>query len=288
MRAFKITNTITRRDEQSMVKYLNEISRYDVLTPEEELALFQAYKSGDKNALEKIVTHNLRFVVSVAKQYQNLGFWLGDLVNEGNIGLIKAAERFDETKGFKFISYAVWWIRQSILQAINEKGRSIKVPVNVTGDTSKVVSKISELLQSEEREPTIGELAEATGLSERKIERSLKTLKRPRSLDAPVNTDSETSLAYLVEDEIVVQPDYDLTVTQSQQVEIRQLLNTLNERQSTVIKFYYGIGQSNHMTLTDIGKVMGITRNLARQIKDRGLAKLKHNIKSRKLTFALS
>jgi len=287
MRALKITSSITRRDEQSMEKYLGEIAKFDVLTPEEELALFQQYKNGDKNVLEKIVNHNLRFVVSVAKQYQNIGFWLGDLVNEGNIGLIKAAKRFDETKGFKFISYAVWWIRQSIIQAINEKGRSIRVPLNVSSIASKVHAKRSELLQKTQREPTVKELAKEMDLSIVKVKRAIAAYKRTQSLDAPVNEDSDVSLAYLMEDSNMPSPDFNLAVEQSQQIEVQQLFKKLPKREVSILKMYFGIEKDNAMTLSDIGDAFGITRERARQIKDRGLRKLRHITNAQQLTFTM-
>ena len=196
MRALVITNTITRRDEKSLEKYFNEISRYGVLSPEEELDMFKRIKNNDEDALQKIVNHNLRFVVSVSKQYQGLGLSLGDLINEGNLGLIKAATRFDETKGFKFISYAVWWIRQSILQALNEKSRKIRLPLNHQSNVSKIIAKRTELLQKMEREPTMEELAEETGFSEDVVRKSLESYKKCRSLDAPVDEDSDTCLLY--------------------------------------------------------------------------------------------
>jgi RNA polymerase primary sigma factor len=288
MRAFKITQNITRRDEQSLEKYFAEIVKFDVLTPEEELELFQQYKNGDESALEKIINHNLRFVVSVSKRYQNLGIWLGDLINEGNLGLIRAAKRFDETRGFKFISYAVWWIRQSIIESINQKGRSIRVPSNVSGSTVKVNSKTSNLLQEKEREPTIEELAEATGLSKTQIKQALVAFQRPRSFDAPINNDSDTSLVYLIEDTEIVAPDFGLAVEESQQIEVQNLLKDLPKKQISILKMYFGIGQNNPMTLSDIGKKNGMSREKARQIKDRALRKLRSRVKSQQLTFSMT
>ncbi|MCB0288555.1 MAG: sigma-70 family RNA polymerase sigma factor, partial [Calditrichaeota bacterium] len=196
-----MTNSITRRDEKSIEKYLTEISRYEVLTPEGELELFQKYRAGKKSALEKIVNHNLRFVVSVAKQYQHLGLALGDLINEGNLGLIKAAQRFDETRGFKFISYAVWWIRQSILDAISRKSRKIRVPANQQTNTSKLLRETDTFLQLHNRRPTNEELSEVTGIKADNIKKSLENYKRCTSLDAPIDSEGDTSLINLMEDQ---------------------------------------------------------------------------------------
>ncbi|MEM6966615.1 MAG: RNA polymerase sigma factor RpoD/SigA [Bacteroidota bacterium] len=288
MRALTITNTITRRDEKSIEKYLTEIGKYDVLTPEEELDLFQRGKMGDQEAFDLIVLHNLRFVVSVAKQYQNLGFKLGDLINEGNLGLLKAVKRFDETKGFKFISYAVWWIRQSIIQAINDKGKSIRIPSNVGSNNSKLLSTMTEFLQKNERNATIDELAEITGWTPEVVQRSMDALKRPKSLDAPVNDDSDMGLIGLLEDTASPEPDFALNTVESQQLEVEQLLNTLTKRQSEVIRLHFGIGITNSMTLSDIGDNLGITRERTRQIKDRALHKLRRQVKAKQLTFSLS
>lgn len=285
MRALKITQTITRRDEKSLEKYLTEISRYDVLTPEEELDLFQRSREGDKRAFEKLVNHNLRFVVSVAKQYQVPGLWLGDLINEGNIGLIKAARKFDETKGFKFISYAVWWIRQSILQALNEKSRKIRLPLNLQGITRQVMNKRSELLQVQEREPSVAELAEATGLSQEAVKRSIETYKSCTSLDAPIAEDGDHSLSSLLEDDKIVKPDYEISVVESQQQEVRDMLRTLTPRQAAVLEMYFGIGRKHPLSLSDIGDQIGVSRERVRQIKDKGIRKLRTQSKDLTPTF---
>jgi len=286
MRALKITHAITRRDEKSLERYLVEVARYDVLTPEEELALFQRYRNGDETALSKIVTHNLRFVVSVAKQYQNTGLWLGDLVNEGNIGLIKAAQRFDETKGFKFISYAVWWIRQSILQAINEKARKIRLPLNQNGINNKVRAKRLEFIQQEEREPTVEELAEATGLKPEAVKKSIETNKFCASLDAPLTEDEDGTLANVLEDDTVKQPDFDLSVLESQKEEVQEMLTYVSSREAMVISMYYGIGRKHALSLEDIGDHIGVSRERVRQIKDRGIKKLQ--LRARELTPTFS
>jgi len=275
MRALKITRSITRRDQKSLEKYLAEIAKYDILTPDQELDLFKRYRQGDSTALTKILRHNLRFVVSVAKQYQDMGMWLGDLINEGNIGMIKAAQRFDETKGFKFISYAVWWIRQSILQAINEKGRMIRLPLNVNSNTSKVMIKRFEILQRKEREPTTAELAKATGLSKEVVEKCMRSYAKCKSLDAPLTDDSEDSMVNLLEDSNIRKPDYDLAVKESQQQEVQHLINTLPPRQKTIIAMYFGIGQPRSSSLSDIADYFGLSRERVRQIKDRSLRKLR-------------
>ncbi|MCB0532857.1 MAG: RNA polymerase sigma factor RpoD/SigA [Lewinellaceae bacterium] len=288
MRALKITQSITRRDEKSLEKYLTEISRYDVLTPEEEVQLFQRIREGDDEALVKVVRHNLRFVVSVAKQYQNLGLWLGDLVNEGNIGLIKAARRFDETRGFKFISYAVWWIRQSILQAVNDKAQKIRVPLNLKGVGAKVRASHQEILQKQEREPTLDELAEATGLTPELVKKSLDTYKMCSSLDAPLNSDSEGSLVHVLEDDSIVQPDFELSIRESQKEEVQQLLSMLTPRQATVLSMYYGIGRKQPASLGDIGEQIGLSRERVRQIMNRGVRKLRLRARKMDPTFSVN
>lgn len=275
MRALKITNAITRRDEKSIEKYLTEIARHDILTPEEEVKLFQQLRGGDQRALEKVVQHNLRFVVSVAKQYQHLGLHLGDLINEGNIGLIKAAQRFDETKGFKFISYAVWWIRQSIMQAINDKSGKIRVPQNVRSNIGKIIEKRSELMQVSEREPTVEELAEALDLSVASVEKTLNSNRRCASLDAPINEDEDMGLVGLLSDNSIPNPDHDLSVIESQKLEVRELLRRLSSRQSTVLAMYFGIGEDQPRSLEDIADTIGISRERVRQIKDRAIRRLR-------------
>lgn len=285
MRALKITNTFTNRDEMSLEKYFNEISRYDVLAPEEELEAFRDYKNGNEEALIKIVRHNLRFVVSVAKQYQHMGLNLGDLINEGNLGLIKAAQRFDETKGFKFISYAVWWVRQSILQAINEKGRKIRLPLNFSGTSNKVRQKTLEILQHEEREPTIEELSLETGLPEKTIQNCIQSYKKCSSLDAPVNYEDDTSKANFIQDNSIPLPDHDFVEKESSAIEVRELLKKLPPRQAKVISMYFGIGYKNPMSLTSIAENVGVSRERARQIRDKGLVALRKY--SRKIAAAV-
>ncbi len=286
MRALKITNAITRRDEKSIEKYLTEIARHDVLTPEEEVRLFQQLRAGDKRALQKVVQHNLRFVVSVAKQYQHLGLQLGDLINEGNIGLIKAAERFDETKGFKFISYAVWWIRQSIMQAINDKSGKIRVPQNVRSNIGKIIEKRSELMQVSEREPTVEELAEALDLSVASVQKTLNSNRRCTSLDAPINDDEDMGLVGFLSDDSMPTPDHQLTVIESQKQEVRDLLGRLSTRQSTVLAMYYGIGEDQPRSLEDIADTIGISRERVRQIKDRAIRRLRTQSEGLEPTFS--
>ena len=288
MRALVITNTITRRDEKSLEKYFNEISKYEVLSPEQELELFQKIKTGDKDAIQAIVNHNLRFVVSVSKQYQNLGLSLGDLINEGNLGLIKAAERFDETKGFKFISYAVWWIRQSILQALNEKSRKIRLPLNHQSNVSKIISKRTELLQIMEREPTLEEIAEETGFSEEVVKKSLESYKKCRSLDAPIDEDGDSSLGGLMEDHQIERPDTNLAYRESVSIQASQLLNSLPPREASVLKLFFGIDRKYPMNLGDISDMMGISRERVRQIKDRGLDMLRMASKKMEVDFSLN
>lgn len=280
MRPLVITNLVTRRDERSMEKYFNEISKFEVLTPAQETELFKRLKEGDEQVLTKIIAHNLRFVVSVAKQYQHTGLWLGDLINEGNIGLIKAARRFDITKGFKFISYAVWWIRQSIIQAINEKGRKIRLPLNHQSNVSKIRKARIRLLQENEREPTISELARATDLSTKMVALGLSTYEKCQSLDAPVGSDGDVSLGALMEDHTVPEPDFNLAKVESQKQTIQHLLGELPSNESIVISLFFGIERKNPMTLHDIGEQIGVSRERVRQIKERGLKRLRRNRKT--------
>ena len=285
MRQFVITNSITSRDQKSLQRYLNDIAKYDILTPDQELRLFKRYKSGDEQAFNEILSHNLRFVVSVAKKYQNSGMWLGDLINEGNIGLIKAARRFDETKGFKFISYAVWWIRQSVLQALNERSRKIRVPLNQVAVGNKVRNARDEFLQTAERAATVTELSEITGISEESIERSETYSQKCRSLDAPLSEDGDATLAAVTEDTQTKQPDFKLAVSESRREEVRLLLKQLHPREAEVISMYYGIGRKYPATLKDIGDLYGMSRERIRQIRDKGVRKLRRRYGS---TFQLA
>lgn len=277
MRALKISNSITPRDELSLEKYLNDISKYEVLTPEEELELFKRLRSGDDKALDIIVRHNLRFVVSVSKQYQHTGMSLTDLINEGNIGLIKAAQRFDETKGFKFISYAVWWIRQSILQAVNEKTDKIRIPLNLRANILEVISKREDFIQKNEREPSNEELAKATGFKVDMVKKCLEYNLRCSSLDAPLADDSETALSGVLTDTNIPAPDYNMAVHESQKTEVEQLLKTLKPRQAEIISMYFGINGQKAMSLEDISDQIGVSRERVRQIKERSLRRLRRN-----------
>ena len=286
MRALKITSSITRRDEKSLEKYLKEISQYDVLTPEEEYQLFRDYKTGSETALSKLVLHNLRFVVSVAKKYQHLGLWLGDLINEGNIGLIKAATRFDESRGFKFISYAVWWIRQSILQAVNEKSRKIRIPMNLQGRISTILDKRAEILQHEEREPTVEELATALDMDPAVISKCFEIYPRCSSLDAPISHDGDDTLTAVMEDDSVRMPDFSLAIRESQQTEVRELLEMLPPRQATVLSMYFGIGRKHPVSLSDIADHVGLSRERVRQIKDKAVMHLRRRARSVVPTFS--
>ena len=275
MRSLKITKSVTRRDEKSLVSYLADISKYDVLSPEQELDLFNRFGNGDKKALQEIISHNLRFVVSVAKKYQHTGLWLGDLINEGNIGLIKAAHRFDTSRGFKFISYAVWWIRQCIIQAINEKGRSIRLPSNHQSIASKINKIEISFLQRHERKPTISELAEIIGLQPKTVEKCKEFYKKCRSLDAPVKADSDLTLTQQMRDKEIPDPDFKLAVRDSQKKEVNHLLNKLPAKEAKVLSLYFGIEKKHPMTLDDIGDHFGISKERVRQIKERGLRKLR-------------
>ncbi|MEL6925376.1 MAG: RNA polymerase sigma factor RpoD/SigA, partial [Bacteroidota bacterium] len=286
MRALTINQSITRRDEKSIERYLTEIGRYDVLSPEEEIDLFKRFQAGDKSALEKIVNHNLRFVVSVAKQYHFPGLSLGDLINEGNIGLITAAERFDISKGFKFISYAVWWIRQSIIKHITDKGRKIRLPSNFQSTNNKVMDAWRSFLQTEQRAPSIEELAEMTDLSERMIRSSLEHYKKASSLDAPVGDDGDSTFIDLMKDESIDAPDHKLTVEDSQRQEVRYLLSKLPRREAKILRLYYGINLPRPVSLDDISDKLGVSRERIRQIRDRALNILRKRHQDFEVTFS--
>ncbi len=274
MRALKITNNITRRDEKSLEKYFTEISKHEVLSPEEEYKLFERLNNGE-DVVSEIVSHNLRFVVSVAKQYQNLGLSLGDLINEGNVGLIKAAHRFDSSRGFKFISYAVWWIRQSILQAINEKGRKIRVPSNFQSTTNEIIKARIKFLQIHEREPSQQELSDATGISLQKVKTSLQFYKKCSSLDAPLTSDSDADTYEVMKDDKMAPPDEELAFNESIKIKVNEMLQTLPERQALVLKELYGIGTKRSKSVTDIAEEIGVSRERIRQIQKRGVRGLR-------------
>lgn len=283
MRQLKITKSITNRESQSLEKYLQEIGKVDLLTPEEEVELAKRIKSGDQAALEKLTKANLRFVVSVAKQYQNQGLSLSDLINEGNLGLIKAAQRFDETRGFKFISYAVWWIRQSILQALAEQSRIVRLPLNKVGSLNKINKAFSELEQAFEREPSAEELAEQLEIPTEEVETTLGVAARHVSVDAPFVTGEDNSLLDVLENGTTGNTDTELEYKQSLRKEIERSLSTLTERQCDVIKLYFGIGVEHPMSLEDIGEKFGLTRERVRQIKDKAINKLRSANRSKLL-----
>jgi len=283
MRQLKITKSITNRESQSLEKYLQEIGKVDLLTPEEEVSLAQAIKRGDQGALEQLTKANLRFVVSVAKQYQNQGLSLSDLINEGNLGLIKAAQRFDETRGFKFISYAVWWIRQSILQALAEQSRIVRLPLNKVGSLNKINKAFSELEQEYEREPSSDELAEMLNIPTAEVETTLSVAARHVSMDAPFVEGEDNSLLDVLDDKKAVSTDRHLEYGESLSREIERSLNTLTDRQADVVKLYYGIGVAHPMSLEDIGEKFGLTRERVRQIKDKAINKLRTQNKSKLL-----
>jgi len=275
MRQLKITKSITNRESQSLEKYLQEIGKVDLITPEEEVQLAIRIKQGDQRALEKLTKANLRFVVSVAKQYQNQGLSLSDLINEGNLGLIKAAQRFDETRGFKFISYAVWWIRQSILQALAEQSRIVRLPLNKVGLSNKISKAYSQLEQEFEREPSTEELAELLEIGTEEVETTLGVAARHVSVDAPFVDSEDNTLLDILENPNSESADAALEHHDSLRCEIDRSLSTLTDRQRDVIKLYFGIGVSNPMSLEDIGEKFSLTRERVRQIKDKAITKLR-------------
>ncbi len=283
MRQLKITKSITNRESQSLEKYLQEIGKVDLLTPEEEVELAKRIKQGDQEALEKLTKANLRFVVSVAKQYQNQGLSLSDLINEGNLGLIKAAQRFDETRGFKFISYAVWWIRQSILQALAEQSRIVRLPLNKVGSLNKINKAFSELEQEYEREPSPEELADMLEIPTEEVETTLGVAARHVSVDAPFVEGEDNSLLDVLENSTTPETDQELDYKESLRREIERSLSTLTERQCDVIKLYFGIGVEHPMSLEDIGEKFGLTRERVRQIKDKAINKLRNTSRSKLL-----
>jgi len=279
MRQLKIAKQVTNRESKSLDKYLQDISKIDLITAEEEVELAQKIKRGDQRALEKLVNANLRFVVSVAKQYQNQGLTLPDLINEGNFGLVKAAQRFDETRGFKFISYAVWWIRQSILQALAEQSRVVRLPLNKIGSINKINKTFSYLEQAHERPPSAEEIAEELGLSISEVKQSLKNAGKHISMDAPFTEGEDSNLYDVISASETPMPDTEL-VKESIREEIGRVLDTLSEREADVIKLYYGIGQSSTMTLDEIGNTFDLTRERVRQIREKAIRKLRKSAKS--------
>jgi len=282
MRQLKIIKSITNRNTASLDKYLQEIGREELITAEEEVQLARRIKTGDKQALEKLTKANLRFVVSVAKQYQNQGLSLPDLINEGNVGLIKAASRFDETRGFKFISYAVWWIRQSILQALAEQSRIVRLPLNQVGSLNKIRKVSTKLEQKFERRPSAGEIAKEMDVSEHKIDSAMKISTRAVSMDAPVIPDEDTKLIDLMTPADSHGTDEEL-MQESLRREIERSLSTLSEKERDVINMYYGIGMTHGLTLEEIGAKFDLTRERVRQIKEKAIRRLRHTSRSRLL-----
>jgi RNA polymerase primary sigma factor len=277
MRQLKITKSITNRESQSLEKYLQEIGKVELITPEEEVKLAERIKQGDQRALDRLTKANLRFVVSVAKQYQNQGLSLPDLINEGNLGLIKAAQRFDETRGFKFISYAVWWIRQSILQALAEQSRIVRLPLNKVGLTNRINKAFSQLEQEFEREPSAEELAELLELEIEEVSSTLSISSRHVSMDSPMSDGEDNTLMDVMENPNAVATDGELDHNESLRTEITRSLKTLTERQQDVIKYFFGIGVDHPLSLEDIGERFNLTRERVRQIKDKAISKLKTN-----------
>jgi len=282
MRQLKISKQITNRESQSLDKYLQEIGKVDLLTPDEEVELAQRIRRGDQIALEKLTKANLRFVVSVAKQYQNQGLSLGDLINEGNLGLIKAGQRFDETRGFKFISYAVWWIRQSILQALAEQSRIVRLPLNRVGSLNKISRTFSELEQRFEREPSPDELADVLEVKTSEVVDTMKISGRHVSMDAPFVQGEENSLLDVLENDSQETPDSEL-MNDSLRREVQRALSTLTPREADVISYYFGLNGEHSMTLEEIGEKFNLTRERVRQIKEKAIRRLRHTSRSKAL-----
>jgi len=282
MRQLKISKQITNRESQSLDKYLQEIGKVDLLDPDEEVELAKRIKDNDAQALEKLTKANLRFVVSVAKQYQNQGLSLGDLINEGNLGLIKAAQRFDETRGFKFISYAVWWIRQSILQALAEQSRIVRLPLNRVGSLNKIAKTFSELEQKYEREPSPEELAEVMDMPIGEVNETIKISGRHVSVDAPFKPDEESTLLDVIEGGESQRPDVTL-MSDSLRREVQRALSTLTPREADVVTLYFGLNGENALTLEEIGEKFDLTRERVRQIKEKAIRRLRHTSRSKAL-----
>ncbi|MBI1341559.1 MAG: sigma-70 family RNA polymerase sigma factor [Terrimonas sp.] len=283
MRQLKITKSITNRESQSLEKYLQEIGKVELITPEEEVKLARLIKLGDQKALDRLTKANLRFVVSVAKQYQNQGLSLPDLINEGNLGLIKAAQRFDETRGFKFISYAVWWIRQSILQALAEQARIVRLPLNKVGLTNRIQKAFSQLEQEYEREPSAEELADLLKMDLDEVAATLSISSRHVSMDTPLSEGEDSTLMDVLVNTNAEKTDAALDHKESLKQEIERSLKTLTERQKEVICFFFGIGVDHPMSLEDIGEKFSLTRERVRQIKDKAITKLRTNNRGNQL-----
>ena len=280
MRQLKITKQVTNRETASLDKYLQEIGKVDLITADEEVELAQRIKAGDQIALEKLTKANLRFVVSVAKQYQNQGLTLPDLINEGNLGLIKAAKRFDETRGFKFISYAVWWIRQSILQALAEQSRIVRLPLNKIGSINKINKMYAFLEQENERPPSAEEIAKKLDMTVNDVKESMKNSGRHVSMDAPLIEGEDSNLYDVLNSGESPNPDRSL-LHESLRVEISRALETLTPREADVVKLYFGLGEHQPMTLEEIGETFDLTRERVRQIKEKAIRRLKHTSRSK-------
>ncbi len=280
MRQLKITKQVTNRETASLDKYLQEIGKVDLITADEEVELAQRIKAGDQAALEKLTKANLRFVVSVAKQYQNQGLTLPDLINEGNLGLIKAAQRFDETRGFKFISYAVWWIRQSILQALAEQSRIVRLPLNKIGSINKINKAFAFLEQAHERQPSPEEIAKELDMTVEDVKQSLKNSGRHVSMDAPLIDGEDSNLYDVLRSGESPNPDREL-LHESLRTEIERALETLTPREADVIRLYFGLGEHQPMTLEEIGETFDLTRERVRQIKEKAIRRLKHTSRSK-------
>ncbi|NKI32284.1 sigma-70 family RNA polymerase sigma factor [Croceivirga thetidis] len=286
MRQLKIVKQVTNRESKSLDKYLQDISKIELITAQEEVELAQRIKAGDQIALEKLTNANLRFVVSVAKQYQNQGLKLSDLINEGNVGLVKAAKRFDETRGFKFISYAVWWIRQSILQALAEHSRVVRLPLNKIGSINKIKKTFSYLEQAHERPPSAEEIARELDMTVSEVKLSIKNSGRHVSMDAPLKEGEDSNLYDVMKAGESPKPDKDL-MHQSLTTEINRALDTLSPREADVVRLYYGIGEYPSMTLEEIGSTFDLTRERVRQIREKAIRKLRHSSKSKILKMYL-
>ena len=280
MRQLKITKQVTNRETASLDKYLQEIGKVDLITAEEEVELAQRIKAGDQIALEKLTKANLRFVVSVAKQYQNQGLTLPDLINEGNLGLIKAAQRFDETRGFKFISYAVWWIRQSILQALAEQSRIVRLPLNKIGSINKINKTYAFLEQAHERAPSAEEIAKELDMTINDVKESLKNSGRHVSMDAPLVEGEDSNLYDVLNSGESPNPDK-ILLHESLRTEIERALETLTPREADVVRLYFGLGNQHAMTLEEIGETFDLTRERVRQIKEKAIRRLKHTSRSK-------
>ena len=280
MRQLKITKQVTNRETASLDKYLQEIGKVDLITADEEVELAQKIKAGDQRALEKLTKANLRFVVSVAKQYQNQGLTLPDLINDGNLGLIKAAQRFDETRGFKFISYAVWWIRQSILQALAEQSRIVRLPLNKIGSINKINKMYALLEQSNERPPSAEEIAKELDMTVNDVKESMKNSGRHLSMDAPLVEGEDSNLYDVLRSGESPNPDREL-IHESLQTEIERALETLTPREADVVRLYFGLGDQHPMTLEEIGETFDLTRERVRQIKEKAIRRLKHTSRSK-------